>query len=68
MTIPSKTLGEQLKYYRNLKGLSQARLAKIAFISKSSVNNYEQGHRTIPIQILFKLGIILDFRVTMTQQ
>jgi len=51
---------KQLMVYRNIKGLSQHRLAKMLGISRFSIVNYEQGHRVPDICTGLKIIRILE--------
>jgi len=39
-----KSIGEKIKYFRKLRGLSQAQLAEIANIEMKSLSRIETGH------------------------
>ena len=39
-------IGEAIKHYRKLKGLTQVQLADLAFTDNSYINRIEKGHNT----------------------
>ncbi len=56
-----KTIGEQIKYYRNKKGLTMQELAeKIGVTSKQVINDYESGRYEPSKPILLKIAETLN--------
>lgn len=64
MDLPNEKTAERLKALRTKKGLSQAQLAKILNIDRSTVNKYESG-QSRPIRYINKLadlfGVSADY-------
>lgn len=64
MDVPNEKTAERLKELRTKKGLSQAQLAKILNIDRSTVNKYESG-QSRPIRYINKLadlfGVSADY-------
>lgn len=54
------TIGENIKKYRNLRGLKQSELAQMSGISRVAIGNYERGDRTPNVNILLKIANALD--------
>ncbi|TGL14501.1 helix-turn-helix transcriptional regulator [Leptospira meyeri] len=57
------TPGDNLKIYRQNKGLSQGKLAKMLDILPSNISEMERGKRGISKDIAKKLSVILETRV-----
>ena len=57
------TLPERLKEIRNHKGYTQQEMANFIGISKSSLNNYEQGIRKPNIEILEQIADVLNYPI-----
>lgn len=60
-------MGENLKIMREKRELSQAELAKIAHVSKRTIQDYEQGRANIDgaqIKTLAKLANVLQCGIT----
>ena len=58
-------IGKTIKYYRELKHLSQAKLAAQIGVSQRNVSYYENGQHIPPADILKKLAHI--FNITLDQ-
>jgi transcriptional regulator with XRE-family HTH domain len=56
-------LGENIKRYRTLKGLSQAKLSEILEISPNFISDIETGKRWLSSDTLVKLAGALGFEV-----
>ena len=56
----NRTLGNIVKYYRRKKNISQHALASMLFLSRSTVVNFEYGHRGLTSFNLFRISKILD--------
>ena len=56
-------LGANLKRYRNLKGLSQAKLAEMLDISPNFISDMETGKRWLSSDTLVNLAQTLDVEV-----
>lgn len=54
-----KTFSERLRFTRELRGLTQAQLARACKLSQSAIANYEAGTRNLPRDI-FRLAEILQ--------
>ena len=50
-------IGENLKFYRLLAGLSQEELAKKVNLTKMAISNYEKGKREADSSIILKLAL-----------
>lgn len=48
----AKGIGERLRILRKSKGLSQAKLASLLHIAQSSINRYESGLTSVPLEVL----------------
>lgn len=53
--MENKKIGEQIRYYRKLVGLSQSELAKKAGMSMMSIRRYETGERLPTVDSLSKI-------------
>ena len=58
------TKGEKIKYYRNLRGLTQKQLGEMCGLSEPAIRNYELGNRTPSPQQLEKIAAALNVTVT----
>ncbi len=58
------TKGETIKYYRNLRGLTQKQLGEKCGLSEPAIRNYELGNRTPSPQQLEKIAAALNATVT----
>lgn len=54
-----KLIGERVRYYRNLKGLTQEQLAEIMEFNTKSISLLENGHNYIALNKLPKLCFAL---------
>lgn len=55
-----KGMGERLRRYREVRGLTQAEVAaKITTCSQGSLSNYESGKRAVPVFVLLDLCEVL---------
>ena len=59
------TFGENLKYYRTKKGISQIRLAKILRVSSVSICYWESGTRYPRIDMVYDIARALGIDVTL---
>lgn len=57
------SIGENIKMYRNKKGLTQPELGKLIHKSESSIRKYESGAVTPSIDILNELADKLDIKI-----
>jgi transcriptional regulator with XRE-family HTH domain len=57
-------VGKTIQEFRLARGLSQSQLAAAAGVPFRSLQNYEQGHRTVPLaaaaRLADALGVTLD--------
>jgi transcriptional regulator with XRE-family HTH domain len=57
-------VGKTIQEFRLARNLSQSQLARAAGVPFRSLQNYEQGHRTVPLAAAAKLadalGVTLD--------
>lgn len=53
--IPSKELSKRFRYFRKYKKLSQLDLAEALGIYQSTISYYDNGERSIPVDIIVKL-------------
>lgn len=60
-----RTIGQNIRYYRKLRGYSQEKLAEIADINDKLVGFYETGKRIPPVINLVAIAEALE--VTMDQ-
>lgn len=60
-----KTVGKNIKKYRELKGLSLDKLCKYADIKEEYLNDFEnlKDNLTISIYDLYKISVILDVSI-----
>ena len=49
------TVGEKIKYYRNIRGISQEMLGNLSGINPATIKKYEYGERALSITNLFKI-------------
>jgi transcriptional regulator with XRE-family HTH domain len=56
-------LGENIKRYRNFKGLSQAELAELLDISPNFISELETGKRWLSSDTLVNLACVLNIEV-----
>ena len=57
---PEQVLGERLKYFRTLRGLSQVQLSQDAKLSQSTIAQIESGRKDPSVQTLRKISRVLD--------
>ena len=57
------TVGENIKYYRKLKGMKQRQLAEKSSLSERSIISYENGKRFPKIEQLISLSKALGISV-----
>lgn len=55
-----KTIGAKIKYFRKLRGLSQAQLAEIVNIEMKSLSRIESGHNYPQCENLVAIASALD--------
>jgi len=55
-----KLLGQNIRKYRNLKGLSQEKLAELTGLSREYIARIETGVKRISLKKLFEIADILD--------
>lgn len=58
-----KVIGEQIRQYRKMKGLTQEQLAKESGLSTMSIRRYESGERIAQEDRLIKIAKALDIRL-----
>lgn len=63
MDSDNKAICGRIKMLRNSKKYSQEKLADMAGITRSSLANYEQNRRPIPIKVLVSIAKALDCSV-----
>jgi transcriptional regulator with XRE-family HTH domain len=63
-TIELHLLGENLKRLRQIKGLSQERLAELAGLHRTYVGGVERGERNISLLNLVRLSRVLEVSIT----
>ena len=56
----NKTIGNNIKSYRQKKGITQKQLASLIGKTESSIQKYEAGKVEIPRNVLFKIAKQLD--------
>ena len=61
----NKHLGEILKNLRIERNLSQQQMAKLLFVSRSSVANWETGGRIPDLMILTRIAKLLDVDISL---
>ncbi len=59
-----KAFGKMLKERRNAMNMTQAVVAELTGIERSSYAHYERGSRDIPFTNIYKLESVLRFRVS----
>jgi len=59
-STPEHVLGERLKYFRTLRGLSQVQLAKDTKLSQSTIAQIESGRKDPSVLTLQKIARVLD--------
>ncbi|MBC7753697.1 MAG: helix-turn-helix transcriptional regulator [Moraxellaceae bacterium] len=57
------TIGERLTYLRNVRGITQTKLAEIADVSQSTITQIEKGHKDPSLSTLTKLAHALDCHI-----
>ncbi|MFI3300004.1 MAG: helix-turn-helix transcriptional regulator [Candidatus Gastranaerophilales bacterium] len=58
-------LGYHVKYKRDLKNISQEKLAELADISLSIISDLERGRGNMTIRNLYKIAKVLDIDLGM---
>ena len=58
------TIGENIRRYRKLRGLTQEELAKKIGVSTMSIRRYESGDRLLPEKVLSAIATALNIGVT----
>ncbi len=61
-------VGERIRYYRNLKGLTQTQLAELADIHPVSIRKYEAGMMKPREEQIRKLADVLEINVFLLQE
>ena len=56
-------IGNKIRYYRNLNGITQDELAKRLDLGKGTISNYESGYRTPQESRLFELAEALEISI-----
>lgn len=62
MDIKQK-VGDKIKEFRKLKGLSQEKLANLSNIDRTYLPTIEKGERNVSVEILEKLAIALEVNI-----
>ena len=60
MALDNKTIGQQIRYYRNEKKLSQEELANKVFITREYLGSIEIGAKTASLELLVLIANALD--------
>ena len=55
-----QTIGQNIRYYRHLRGLTQEKLAELAEINEKLISFYETDSRIPPIFNLIEIASALD--------
>lgn len=55
-----KSLGENIAYYRKLKGFSQEKLAEYTNLLREYITRVEKGQKNISLRKLFLIADILE--------
>ena len=55
-----KLLGKNIKYYRELKNISQEKLAEMVDLSREYIVRVESGHKRISLKKLFAIADALE--------
>lgn len=55
------SIGENLKRFRENKGLTQCELAEKVGVSQSMINQIERGTKSISVPLAGEISVILDF-------
>lgn len=58
-----KQFGKRIKYYRNMRGLSQEELAEHSGLHRTYVGAVERGERNISLANIYKIANALDIKV-----
>lgn len=61
--MDAKTVGNQIRQCRKMKGLTQEELAKETGLSTMSIRRYESGQRIAPQKTLIKIAKALDIHL-----
>jgi transcriptional regulator with XRE-family HTH domain len=56
--------GNNIKKQRNLKGLSQEKLAEVSELHRTYISSLELGKRNIGLENIQKLAIALDCKIS----
>ena len=57
------SIGDNIKKYRNEKGISQEKLSNLLNISSRTLQNYEANRTEPPLDILIKISTIFDIGI-----
>lgn len=60
MGLDNKKTGQNIKFYRNKKGLSQEELGEIVFASSTHISYLETGAKTPSLELLVLIANALD--------
>lgn len=55
-----KKVGLRLKYFRTLRGLSKAQLAKKIKMEEKYISKIENGHQNISLETIYRFSTILN--------
>lgn len=61
--MTATAIGTLIRQYRQLSGLSQIELAKLAGVGKTAVFDIEKGKETIQFDTLLKLLDVLNIKI-----
>lgn len=59
-----KTIGKNIRGLRNVKKISQERLAELSDLDRTYIQSIEKGDRNISVEVLLKLATGLNVQVT----
>lgn len=70
-TLPAQeefllVVGDRIRHWRQLRGLTQAQLAERVGVSRLTINEYEQGKKNMPLHTAECIRIVLGLRSVRT--
>lgn len=60
MAIDSESIGRNIKFYRNQKGISQEELGKAVYVSNIHISYLEAGTKVPSLELLILIANVLD--------
>lgn len=63
LVAPEYNLGERLKFFREIRNMTQNQLARLASVSQATIAHIEKGSKDPSIETIKKLAVALDTHI-----